>query len=457
MVGAYDGAVPDPDEVRDLAGLIEALNLLRVASGNPSFRILARSVGLTLRPPQVLAHTTVRDLFQTRRRRLDVDLLMATVRALGLPDSEAARWRQACARLHVEAKLGVLPPVLHQLPAETAVFTGRERELAAVLKPAMASGERHVANAAAISAIDGMAGVGKTQLALHAAHELVRGGRFTDAQLYVDLRGFDADHPPVDPAVVLETFLRQLGVAAQRIPAVLEERAAMFRDQMHGRDALILLDNAAGEEQIRALIPASPSCLVLVTSRRSLAGLETASLHTLDVFNPAESVTLLARMAGNDRIAAEPEAAAAIAEACGFLPLAIALAASRLRARPTWTLAHLVHRLHAPGLDVFSAGNRALRPILDLSYRGLPPSTKFLFCTLGLHPGDDFSAAAAAATGGTSATETDRILERLQDEHLLQRTASRRYRFHDLVRRYAAELIHTELTAAERITEGAGT
>ncbi len=326
-----------------------------------------------------------------------------------------------------------------------------------MLSPAAASGERHVANAAAISAIDGMAGVGKTQLALHAAHELVRGGRFTDAQLYVDLRGFDADHPPVDPAVVLETFLRQLGVAAQRIPAVLEERAAMFRDQMHGRDALILLDNAAGEEQIRALIPASPSCLVLVTSRRSLAGLETASLHTLDVFNPAESVTLLARMAGNDRIAAEPEAAAAIAEACGFLPLAIALAASRLRARPTWTLAHLVHRLHAPGLDVFSAGNRALRPILDLSYRGLPPSTKFLFCTLGLHPGDDFSAAAAAATGGTSATETDRILERLQDEHLLQRTASRRYRFHDLVRRYAAELIHTELTAAERITEGAGT
>ena len=285
-----------------MAGLIEALNLLRAASGNPSFRTLARSAGLKLRPPQALAHTTVRDLFQARRRRLDIDLLMATVRALGLRDPEAARWQRACARAHVEARLGGPPRVLRQLPAATAVFTGRERDLAAVLKPATAAADGdHGANGAVTLAIDGMAGIGKTQLALHAAHELVNSGRFTDTQLYADLWGFDADHAPADPAVVLGTFLSQLGVAAQRIPAALEERAAMFRDQMHDRKALILLDNAAGAEQIRALIPSAPSCLVLVTSRRSLAGLDTAFLHTLDVFRPVESVTLLARIAGTAR------------------------------------------------------------------------------------------------------------------------------------------------------------
>lgn len=449
MVEACVGAVPNPDEIRDLAGLIEALNLLRAVSGNPSFRALARSVGVKLRPPQALAHSTVRDLFQTGRRRLDIDLLMATVRALGLSDSEAVRWRQACARLHVEARLGSLPGVLRQLPAETAVFTGRERDLDAVLTPAMAWSGRHGANVAAISAIEGMPGVGKTQLALRAAHELVRGGRFADTQLYVDLRGFDAEHPPADPAVVLDTFLRQLGVPAQHVPAALEERAAMFRDQMCGRRALLLLDNAACEEQIRTLIPASASCLVLVTSRRSLAGLETAFLHTLDVLAPAESVTLLARIAGADRIAAEPEAAHAIAEACGFLPLAIVLAASRLRARPGWTLADLVHRLRESGLDALSTGNRALRPALDLSYRALPPAARFLFCTLGLHPGDDFTAAAAAAGSGTSAIETDRILEQLQDEHLLRRTTGEHYRLPGLIRGYAAELVRTELSAEQ--------
>ncbi|MEY9895169.1 hypothetical protein ABIA35_008933 [Catenulispora sp. MAP12-49] len=471
MIEEHHGTVPDPDQVRDMAGLIEALNLLRAASGNPSFRTLARSAGLKLRPPQALAHTTVRDLFQARRRRLDIDLLMATVRALGLRDPEAARWQRACARAHVEARLGGPPRVLRQLPAATAVFTGRERDLAAVLKPATAAADGdHGANGAVTLAIDGMAGIGKTQLALHAAHELVNSGRFTDTQLYADLWGFDADHAPADPAVVLGTFLSQLGVAAQRIPAALEERAAMFRDQMHDRKALILLDNAAGAEQIRALIPSAPSCLVLVTSRRSLAGLDTAFLHTLDVFRPVESVTLLARIAGTVRITAEPAAATAIVEACGSLPLAIALAASRLRSRPAWTLADLADRLRAPGLGAFSAAGRTLCPVFDLSYRRLPAPAKFLFCALGLHADDEFSAAAAlaaAAADGIGAAEADEILERLQDDHLVRRTTGGRYRFHDLIRRYAAGLAHTELTpeqlrvlarrsAAQGVTEGSG-
>jgi tetratricopeptide (TPR) repeat protein len=446
VVDLRGGEVPDPSRAASVSEFVDLLGRLRVWAGNPSLRTLAKRVGPWMRPPQVVAHTTVADTFRADRRRVSLDLVVAIVRALGMDEPVVAQWRAACIAVHSEARSSGPDGVFRQLPPETAVFTGRKRELEAVLKPAMTRSDPHTASVVAISAIDGMAGVGKTQLALHAAHELVRAGRFTDAQLYVDLRGFDPARPPADPAAVLDAFLRQLGVAAQRIPEALEERAAMFRDQMRDRDALILLDNAAGEDQIRDLIPASPTCLALVTSRRSLAGLDGAFQYTLDVFSPAESVRLLARIAGADRVKAEPEAAAAIVEACGFLPLAVALAASRLRARPAWTLAHLAHRLHTSGLDAFSVRNRALRPVLDLSYRGLPPSARFLFCVLGLHPGDDFSAAAAAAAGGISRAEADGILERLLDEHLLQGTTSGRYRFHDLIRGYAAELAHTELT-----------
>lgn len=452
MVEPHDGEIPDPSRATSVPEFVDLLGRLRLWAGNPPLRTLAKRVGPLLRPPQVVAHTTIANTFQAGRRRVNLDLVVAIVRALGMDEPVVAQWRAACIAVHAEAKSNGPAGVFRQLPAETAVFTGRERELETVLKPAMTRNDPRAASVVAISAIDGMAGVGKTQLALHAAHKLVRSGRFTDTQLYVDLRGFDPERPAADPAAVLDAFLRQLGVPAQRIPETLAERAAMFRDRMHDKDALVLLDNAAGEDQIRDLIPASPRCLVLVTSRRSLAGLDGAFLYTLDVFSPAESVSLLARIAGADRVEAEPDAAAAIVEACGFLPLAIALAASRLRARPAWTLAELAHRLRTSGLDAFNAGSRALRPVLDLSSNGLPASARFLFCVLGLHPGDDFSTAAAAAAGGISHTEADGILELLLDEHLLQGTETGRYRFHDLIRGYAAELGHKELTPEQSRT-----
>ena len=150
----------------------------------------------------------------------------------------------------------------------------------------------------------------------------------------MNLRGFDPERPPADPADVLESFLGQLGVAADQVPESVDERAVMFRDRMFGRDALVLLDNAADEEQIRDLIPAGPTCLVLVTSRRSLASLDQAEIVMLDVFEDGEAIALLARIAGAERVAAEPEAAARIVQLCGALPMAVALAAARLRSRP---------------------------------------------------------------------------------------------------------------------------
>jgi hypothetical protein len=433
-------AAPDPRRAADLPEFIELLGQLRAWAGQPSYRTLARRVGPLLRPPRPVSQSTITDVFQARRRRLDIDLVVGIVRALGADERTVARWRAACVTVHANAKTGGPTGVLRQLPAALATFTGRDRELTRLIGEARPGDPA----AAVVLAIEGMAGVGKTQLALHTAHKLVRAGRYAQVQLYANLRGFDLDQEPADPAAVLDTFLRALGVPAAQIPDGRDARAAMFRDRIHGLNALILLDNAAGEEQVRHLIPASSSCLVLITSRRSLAGLDGASPRQLDVFSPAEAVDLLARIAGADRVAAEPEAAADIAHACGLLPLAVSLAASRLRSRPAWSLADLATRLRTDSLDAAGAGSRSLRPVFDLSYRELPEPARRLFRLLGRYPGHDLTAPAAAALAGAEPAAAEALLELLQDEHLLQQKTSGRYELHDLLRYYACELADRE-------------
>ena len=277
-------------------------------------------------------------------------------------------------------------------------------------------------------------------LAVHTAHRLVRAGQFADVQLYVNLRGFDPEHAVAEASGVLDAFLRHLGVPGRQIPDSLEERAAMFRDRLHGLNALILLDNAADEDQVRELIPSGPGCLVLITSRRSLTGLAAATLCQLDVFSTSEAVELLARIAGTDRVAAEPEAAEQIAAACGHLPLAVSLAATRLRARPAWRLANLVDRIQAGGVDAVSPRDLSLRRVFDLSYQGLAEPEQRLYRLLSLHPGREVSAPAAAAIADISVIEAVTMLERLQDEHLLQQKNFGRYELHDLLRAFAATL-----------------
>ena len=432
-----------------MAEFISLLGELRIWAGQPSYRTLAKRVGPLMRPAQVVSPSTVVDAFKAGRRRLDIDLVVAIVQALGLDEAAVARWRAACIAVHAQAKTGGPVGVFRQLPADLATFTGRTQELARLIEAVGRedSGPRTVV----VSAIEGMAGVGKTQLAVHAAHELVRAGRYADVQLFVNLRGFDAELPSADPRAVLDGFLRQLGVAAAQIPDGLDERAAMFRDRMQGRDALILLDNAADDRQVRDLIPASPTCLVLITSRRTLAGLEGASLHLLDVFSRADALDLLARIAGADRVAREPAAAESIIEGCGYLPLAISLAASRLRSRPAWRLADFAERLGTAGLEAASIGRRSLRAVFDLSLDGLPEELRRFFRTLSLFPGDDFAAPAAAALADVGVGTAQELLERLQDEYLLQQKTPGRYEFHDLLRIYARELAAEEpaATAAE--------
>ncbi|MEY9855866.1 tetratricopeptide (TPR) repeat protein [Catenulispora sp. GAS73] len=431
-------ASPDPAKATDLTDYASLLDQLRIRCGEPSYRTLARKVGPLLRPPRVLAHSTVATLFQPQRRRLDQDLLTAVVRALTADEPTVHRWREAYLRIQRDAKAGGPTGVFRQLPADLATFTGREIPLRDLVEAATAPA-RDRATTVVVSAIEGMGGIGKTELAVHAAHELLRAGHYGGVQLFVNLRGFDPDQPPASPSSVLEAFLRQLGVPDQHIPANIDERAVMFRDRLAGRQALIVLDNAADENQVRDLIPAGPDCLVLITSRRSLAGLDGAHLCRLGVFDKNEAITMLARIVGKERVDAEPATAENIVAMCGYMPLAISLAGARLRSRPTWSLSDLSGRLER-GLEGFAAGTRSLVPIFELSYRGLPDLDQRVFRALGAHPGPDFTAASTAVAAGVDPERADRCLQRLLDEYLIQEKTPGRFELHDLLRAYAVEL-----------------
>ncbi|MCG8926419.1 BTAD domain-containing putative transcriptional regulator [Lentzea sp. CC55] len=312
-----------------------------------------------------------------------------------------------------------------QLPMDIAEFTGRESELRQLCAPGPQT-------TVVISAIEGMAGVGKTKLAVRAAHQLVR--RYPDVQLWADLHGFDADELPADPSAVLESFLRLLGVSGAQIPESLEERAALYRDRLAGKRALVLLDNAAGEDQVLPLLPGGATCMVLITSRRTLLRLDGVRSLFLDVFTAAEALALLSRIAGEDRVQADREAAERIAELCGHLPIAVALAAKRLARRPQWTMRDLLTQLER-------GGGLGARGVFDLSYQALPENQRRLFRLLGLHPGEDVTAESAAALAGLTAFEAGDLLETLLDEHLLQQHTPGRYSLHDLLRAYAAEQV----------------
>ena len=453
MTDTTISAAPDPGGAVDLADFIGRLRLLRAHAGSPSFRVLAKRVGPLLKPPQDVTHSTVSDVFDPARRRLNLELVAAIVQALGVPEAQVPRWRAACVAAHAARRPAGTAGVFRQLPAELATFTGRREELTELMKLVGGADDGHSAAAphtVVVSAIEGMGGVGKTQLAIRAAHDLVRAGRFADVQLYVNLRGFDADADPADPADVLDSFLRQLEVPARRIPADRDERAAMFRDRIAGRDALIVLDNAADEAQVADLIPADPRCLVLVTSRRNLAGLDGARLFRLDVFPLRDALDLLARVVGDERVAAEPEAAVEVVRLCGLLPLAVSLAAARLRSRPAWSLERLATHLRDSGLDAVRAGSRELRPVFDLSYRELPAAAARAFRLVSLHPGRGFTTGAVAALTGTPVATARDALEALVDENLVEQRTADRYELHDLLHVYALERAETDESEAER-------
>jgi tetratricopeptide (TPR) repeat protein len=327
-----------------------------------------------------------------------------------------------------------------RLPADTGVFTGRQAELARLLELGEAAGGAAGPRAVVISAIDGMAGVGKTALAVHAAHRLA--GRFTGGQLFIDLHGYTQGYPPRTAGQALEAFLRAMGVPPQQVPADIEERAALYRERLAGTRTLIVLDNAADEAQVRPLIPGDAGCLVLVTSRRKLKALDDAHVVAVDVLPEPDAVALLRTVAGPGRVSAGDQAAAEVAGLCGRLPLALRIAGALLRNRPAWTLTHLAARLRAAqgGLGAFSDGDRDLAAVFGLSDQGLNDDQRRLFRYLGLVPGPELDAYAAAALAGTGPAAAERLLQELVDHNLLLEPAPGRYAMHDLIRAHTSNL-----------------
>jgi DNA-binding SARP family transcriptional activator/Tfp pilus assembly protein PilF len=339
-----------------------------------------------------------------------------------------------------------------QLPAAVAHFAGRTDELKAltgVLDAAAAGGT------AVISAIGGTAGVGKTALAVHWAHQVA--GRFPGGQLYVNLRGFDPSAAPLTPADAVRRFLDALGVPAAQIPAGPEAQQGLYRSLLAGRRMLIVLDNARDAAQVRPLLPGDPGCLVLATSRSQLASLvaaEGAHPLTLDVLSPAEARSLLERRLGPERVATQPQAAAELARLCAYLPLALAIAAARAALNPAQPLGSLAAQLRdaASRLDALDTGDAAasVRAVFSWSYRQLPEPAARMFRLLSIHPGPDITAPAAASLAAIPTGQARHALTQLTRASLLTEHAPGRYAFHDLLRAYATEQATTHDSQPDR-------
>jgi tetratricopeptide (TPR) repeat protein len=330
-------------------------------------------------------------------------------------------------------------PVPQQLPLESRQFVGRERQIAQLAEPMP------------ITTIDGTAGIGKTSLAMYGAHRVKH--RFPDGQLHVNLRGFDP-REPMDPDQALHGFLQALGADAPGIPAGTEDKAALYRSLLADRRVLVVLDNARSADQVRPLLPGNPACAVIVTSRNrldSLAVHEGARRIALDSLSAEEATALLAERVGADRIAAEPDATAALLDLCARLPLALSIAAARAASQPDLTISGLVAQLRdqQSRLDVLDLGDDdlSLRAVFSWSYQVLSPAAARLFRLLGMHPGPDID---AFACGALVAPPTGPLHE-LTSAHLLTEYVAGRYRFHDLLRVYATGLSEDD---PERATAG---
>jgi tetratricopeptide (TPR) repeat protein/transcriptional regulator with XRE-family HTH domain len=321
------------------------------------------------------------------------------------------------------------------LPRDITSFTGRRQELTELVDTTAGSG-----GVVSIHAIGGMAGVGKTAFAVHAAHQLA--GRFPGGQVFLPLHGHTPGHQPVDPADALASLLLTIGVPAAQIPADLEARMALWRGRAAGRQLLLVLDDAVGSEQVRPLLPGEGGSLVLVTSRRRLYALEDARTISLDTLPPGEAAGLLVRLAVRPGLSSADPAVREIIRLCGYLPLAIGMLARQLHHHPAWSPAGRAAELAAAvdRLELLATENLSVAAAFDLSYADLAPDQQRLFRRLGLHPGAEVDGYAAAALDDSDLAATRRGLEALYDQYLLTEPARGRYRMHDLIREHARAL-----------------
>lgn len=348
---------------------------------------------------------------------------------------------------------GIIPP--QQLPSAISNFVGRAHELD-ILNGQLDCAEEDTGTVV-ITAIDGTAGIGKTTLALYWARTHL--DQFPDGQLYVDLRGFSPSGTPVTPDTAIRGFLDAFQVPADRIPINPDDQAALYRTLVEGRRLVIVLDNARNADQVRPLLPGSPSCMVLVTSRQQLASLtarERAMHITLDFLTTEEARQLLTDFLGPERIQAEPDAVEELIQRCVRLPTALTIAAARIMAEPHTSLSTLVNQLREQRqrLDALSTGEDSqltdIRAVFSWSYTALTPQAARLFRLLGLHPGPNINLYAAASLAGLSEQDTRQLLTRLTRAHLLKEHLPGRYQIHDLLSIYASEQATSEESEPQR-------
>ncbi|MFB6620071.1 BTAD domain-containing putative transcriptional regulator [Streptomyces sp. NPDC056367] len=316
------------------------------------------------------------------------------------------------------------------LPFDIPDFAGRDEELDELERLGAGSGS------VTLAAVDGMAGIGKTALAVHAAHRLA--GAYPDGQLFVDLHAHTAGQAPLEPGAALEVLLLQLGLPAEAIPSGLVARSALWRSELAGQRVIAVLDNAGSADHVRPLLPGATESLVLITSRRRLSDLDGIRALTVDLLPPRDAVELFTRIIG-ERAHAEPIAVLDVLQLCGFLPLAVRIAAARLHNRPRWTVQYLAGRLRDQKrrLTELSTADRRLAAAFALSHQYLDEDQQRMFRLLGLHPGHDVDPYAAAALADTPLDRAEDLLEDLLDAHMLQQHEPGRYTFHGLLREHA--------------------
>jgi len=419
----------------------------------------------------------------TRTAHKDTGVLLAG--ALGLPGSArelfvaAARGKAPAAQVLAARQVGVpgafAAAATRALPRDIAAFTGRQAELARLMGT-LAAAAAAGGGVVGVHAVDGMAGIGKTTFAVHAAHRLA--GVFPDGQFFLPLHAHTPGHGPVGPGDALASLLLTAGVPAGQIPPGLDARAGRWRDHVAGKKILLLLDDAAGHEQVQPLLPGTAGSLVLITSRRRLTALHGTAVISLDTLPPAEAATLLVRLAARPGLRAGDAAVGEITRLCGYLPLAIGMLASQLHHHPARTASNLAAELAAAGdrLSLMHAENLSVAAAFGLSYTDLTAGQQRLFRRLGLVPGPSIDAYAAAAVDDIGLDEARRCLDELYDQHLLTELTSGRYRLHDLLREHARALaaaddpancdaaigrlldyyLHTAVVAARHIATRAG-
>jgi DNA-binding SARP family transcriptional activator/tetratricopeptide (TPR) repeat protein/DNA-binding XRE family transcriptional regulator len=436
-----------------------------LAQGNPS-EVVSQLRALTVEEPlDEAAHARLMlalagsgrqaaalELYDDIRRRLVVEMGIE-------PGAELREAQSQVLNQDVQARAlpTVAPTPRHpaQLPADVAGFLGRETQIAELDSLSEAG---PAATDVRIAVVSGTAGVGKTAVAVHWAHRAR--DRFPDGQLYLDLRGYGPGRP-VEPGDALSGFLRALGVAGADIPAEPDERAAKYRTMLHGLRMVVVLDNAGSVQQVRPLLPGSPSCFVVVTSRDSLPGLiarHGARRLPLDLLSREESFALLRTLLGT-RVEVEPDAAESLAEYCAQLPLALRLVAELAISRPGAKLRALVAELadERSRLDLLDGGGdpeTAVRAVFSWSYRHLPADSARVFRLWGVHPGRDFTIGVTAALAGTGIEEAHRLTDTLVRAHLVQESVPGRFQLHDLLRVYAGELASVdEAESREALTK----